>query len=68
MALHYEEHLMSWEGTVYARPELSIRIADGRHRFVTHILLPVGLASDAQEAWRQERREQAFGRFRCLAL
>lgn len=67
MFLHYEEHLMRWEGTAYARPELSIRITDGHHRFVTHILLPVSLTRDVQEAWRQERREEAFGRFRCLA-
>lgn len=68
MALHYEEHLMRWEGVGYARPELSIRITDGHYRLVTHIALPVSLAGDAQEVWRQERREDALQRFRHLAL
>lgn len=68
MVLHYEENLIRWEGAAYARSELSIRITDGRHRLVTHIRLPVGLASEAQDAWRQERREQTLDRFRCLAL
>ena len=63
MALHYEEHLSSWEVAAYARPELSIRLTDGCHRLVTHIPLPVGLAIEAREAWRQERREQTFRRF-----
>ncbi len=63
MVLNYEEHLIRWEGVAYARPELSIRITDGRHRLVTHILVPAGLARNAQEVWRQERREQALSRF-----
>ena len=66
MALHYEEHLMRWEDAVYTHPELSIRITDGRYRLVTHILLPLRLACDAQDAWRQERREEALRRFRHL--
>jgi hypothetical protein len=62
-ALHYEESLSSWEVAAYARPKLSIRITDGCYRLVTHIQLPVGLAIEAREAWQQERREQALGRF-----
>ncbi len=68
MTLQYEEQLIGWEGAVYARPELSIRIMDGHHRLVTHILLPVSVAREAQDAWRQERREQALSRFRHLTL
>jgi hypothetical protein len=60
MAFHYEECLSSWEAAAYARPQLSLRITDGRSRLVTHIPLPVGLAIEVREAWQQERREQAF--------
>jgi hypothetical protein len=68
IALHYEEHLLSWESAAYTRPELSIRITDGHHRLVTHIPLPVGLAIDAREVWLQERREQAFSSFRRIQM
>jgi len=68
MALHYEEQLMRWEDAVYTHPELSIRITDGRYRLATHIRLPLNLSCDAQEVWRQERREDALSRFRHLTL
>ena len=62
MAFHSAECLSSWEVAAYARPQLSLRITDGRSRLVTHIPLPVGLAIAAREAWQQERREQALCR------
>lgn len=68
MAMHYEEQLSNWDSASYTRPALAIRIMDGRHRLVTHILLPAGLTRDRQVAWRQEKREEVFQRFHSLSL